>query len=110
MNTIRSLHEVATQCGNVLRGSVSVSGETFTVESDGETWVNIISSDSGVESCEIDSDGDVISAGGESVTENWGAHEWKQLTEFVGSKTAAGQMCARCAKHWDDCECKMARI
>jgi hypothetical protein len=87
MTTTKKLKETVTACGNVLRGSVEVGGKEFTVEADlGKTWCNIIDEVGGVEGFVVDVDGDVISASGECVTNDFRAEDWAALTEFVGAK------------------------
>lgn len=82
MKIKNNLVSVVTACGNVLRGSVEVNGRDFTIESDGEKWVNIIDDKSSVEACVIDGK-DVVVESGEFVTEDWTEQDWKQLSSFV---------------------------
>lgn len=76
--------EVVTACGNIFRAHITVSGQEFTLEMGlDRKWVNIIDSESRCEHCGIDEDGDVISDGGEYVTEAWTEADWKNLTNAV---------------------------
>ena len=87
MTTIKNLHEVVSQCGNVLRGTVEVGGKEFRIECDmDKTHIQIIDENGSCETGEIDADGDVVAQGGEFVTETWNACDWSELTEFVGAK------------------------
>ena len=84
MNTVIIFYETATSCGNIYRAHASVQGKAFTFEMDlNRSWVNIIDSDSRVESCAITEGEDVVSEGGEYVTENWTESDWKNLTSAV---------------------------
>jgi hypothetical protein len=82
MTTLHNLHDVVTACGNVLRGGVQVNGRDYIIESDGETWVNIIDDKSCCETCVIDGK-DVIAEGGEYVTGDWTDADWTAFTAFV---------------------------
>jgi len=88
MKTVRNLHSVVTSCGNVLRGTVEVKGQEYTIEAElgnsrpALNWVNIIDQDSRVEACIIDGK-DVVSNGGEYVTEDWTDADWADFTAFV---------------------------
>lgn len=74
----KPLHEVVTASGNVLRGEF----KGFSIESDGESWVNIIDDESRIEGCEI-IEGNVVSAGGELVTKSWSENDWEAFAAFV---------------------------
>ena len=82
MKTINNLHEVVTANGNVLRGHIEVSGREYTVESDGETWVNIIDDEAHCETRTIDGALTVFESG-ECVSESWTEGDEKQFDEFV---------------------------
>lgn len=87
MTTVKNLHEVVSQCGNVLRGTVEVGGKEFCIECDTEkTHIQIIDQNGACETGDIDEDGDVIAQGGEFVTGEWNASDWSELTAFVGVK------------------------
>ena len=87
MNIVKNLTETVSQCGNVLRGMVEVSGKEFRVEVDvDKTHAQIITHDIRCETCTIDLDGDVIADGGEFVTDEWSHQDWTAFTDFVGAK------------------------
>lgn len=82
MKTLLKLHSVVTAHWNVLRGHVEVNGQEFRVESDGEKWVHVINEESRCETCKIVGN-DVVTDGGEFVTEAWTDDDWTEFREFV---------------------------
>lgn len=89
LTILSPLHETMSSCGPVLRGYVEVAGEEFQIEADLEkTWLNILDDNSRQESCLIDEDGDILSEGGEWVTEKWTDEDWKSLNLHVAQAKA----------------------
>ena len=71
------LREVSTANGDIFRGLIEVSGEEYRVESDRETWLNVIDSEGRCEQF-IFEHNECIAVGGEYVTAKWTEEQFSQ--------------------------------